>query len=70
VTNTYQSVVLPEQYVQIPETEIADRLASSFGVEIYGYLLFFGALEPKKNISRLIDAFELQRGASAADRRW
>jgi glycosyltransferase involved in cell wall biosynthesis len=57
VTNTYQSVVLPEQYVQIPETEIADRLASSFGVEIYGYLLFFGALEPKKNISRLIDAY-------------
>ena len=57
VTNTYQSVVLPQQYVQIPEMEIADRLASSFGVEIYGYLLFFGALEPKKNISRLIDAY-------------
>lgn len=57
VTNTYQSVMLPEKYLQIPEHEIADRLASSFGIEIYGYLLFFGALEPKKNISRLIDAY-------------
>jgi len=57
VTNTYQSVVLPEQYVQLTEVEMADRLTSSFGVEIYGYLLFFGALEPKKNISRLMDAY-------------
>jgi glycosyltransferase involved in cell wall biosynthesis len=57
VTNTYQSVVLPEQHVQLSEMEMADRLSSSFGVEIYGYLLFFGALEPKKNVSRLIDAY-------------
>jgi glycosyltransferase involved in cell wall biosynthesis len=57
VTNTYQSVVLPEQYVQMPEIEMANRLTSLFGLEIYEYLLFFGALEPKKNISRLIDAY-------------
>lgn len=57
VTNTYQAVVLPEKYAQMPEIEMANRLTSLFGIECYEYLLFFGALEPKKNISRLIDAY-------------
>jgi glycosyltransferase involved in cell wall biosynthesis len=57
VTNTYQSVVLPERHLQQTEGQIADRLAGSYGVGIYDYFLFFGALEPKKNIARLIDAY-------------
>jgi glycosyltransferase involved in cell wall biosynthesis len=57
VTNTYQSVVLPDQYQQNSETEIAEYLDGSFGIDLYKYFLFFGALEPKKNISRLIDAY-------------
>jgi glycosyltransferase involved in cell wall biosynthesis len=57
VTNTYQSVVLPEEYRKTTEAQIADYLAGSFGIDLYGYLLFFGALEPKKNVSRIIDAY-------------
>ena len=30
---------------------------SIFGLEPNGYFLFFGAVEPKKNVSRLIDAY-------------
>jgi len=57
VTNTYQSVAIPENYLRLTEAELADQLSGSFGLDLYGYLLFFGALEPKKNVSRLIDAF-------------
>ena len=57
VTNTYQSVVLPEKYIERPEAEVANYIDGLYGLEMRGYLLFFGALEPKKNVGRLIDAF-------------
>ena len=38
---------------------MAKFLEARYGLEMYGYLLFFGALEPKKNVARLIDAFLL-----------
>ena len=33
--------------------------AGSFGLDYGDYLLFYGALEPKKNVQRLIDAYLL-----------
>jgi glycosyltransferase involved in cell wall biosynthesis len=57
VTNTYQSVDIPEEYMAPPETAIANQLAGSFGLDLRGYLLFYGALEPKKNVGRLIEAY-------------
>jgi glycosyltransferase involved in cell wall biosynthesis len=57
VTNTYQSVDIPEHYLARPESAIANQLAGSFGLDLYGYLLFYGALEPKKNLGRLIEAY-------------
>jgi glycosyltransferase involved in cell wall biosynthesis len=57
VTNTYQAVDFPEIYLQRSDNMIAEQLAGSFGLELHQYLLFFGALEPKKNVGRLVEAY-------------
>jgi glycosyltransferase involved in cell wall biosynthesis len=57
VTNTYQAVAFPQAYVDRPDAEIAEQLEGSFGLEFGNYLLFYSALEPKKNVARLIEAY-------------
>jgi len=59
ISNTYQAVNFPREYVELPEAAVADYLEGSFGLEPGRYLLFYGALEPKKNVGRLIDAYLL-----------
>jgi len=62
VINTYQSIDLPEQ--ALPEAAaLADFLSGVFGLRPRGYFLFFGALEPKKNVGRLVEAY-LSTGTS------
>ena len=57
ISNTYQTVTFPEEYLNRSDATVANYLDGQHGLEMYGYLLFFGALEPKKNVSRLIDAY-------------
>jgi glycosyltransferase involved in cell wall biosynthesis len=57
VTNTYQAVAFPKEDVERSEETIAEQLSGSFGLDFQQYLLFFGALEPKKNVGRLIEAY-------------
>lgn len=57
ITNTYQSVHLPEALLARTDAEVADEIANAFGVGFKEYFLFVGAIEPKKNIARLIDAY-------------
>jgi glycosyltransferase involved in cell wall biosynthesis len=57
VTNTYQAVAFPKEDLERSEETIAEQLSGSFGLEFQQYLLFFGALEPKKNVGRLIEAY-------------
>jgi glycosyltransferase involved in cell wall biosynthesis len=57
ITNTYQAVSFPKEDMERSEAAIAEQLAGSFGLEAQEYLLFFGALEPKKNVGRLIEAY-------------
>jgi glycosyltransferase involved in cell wall biosynthesis len=57
ITNTYQAVSFAREDVERPDAEIAEQLAGSFGLELHEYLLFFGAMEPKKNVGRLIEAY-------------
>lgn len=64
VTNTYQAVDIPEEHMARPEAAVANLLAGSFGLDPSGYLLFYGALEPKKNVGRLIEAY-LASGVAA-----
>ena len=58
VTNTYEAVEFPREEVERPRRR--DRRASSrasIGSEVENYLLFFGAIEPKKNVKALIEAY-------------
>ena len=55
VTNTFQTAGLPEQIKAADE--IDGWLNRLFGLRKGGYFLFYGALEPKKNIGRMIQAY-------------
>ena len=59
ITNTYQAVHFPAAYRERPDAVIAEQLEGSYGLEFNEYLLFFGALEPKKNVGRLIESYLL-----------
>lgn len=57
ITNTYQTRDIPKEYSERPIEMVANLLAGAFGLEFQGYLLFYGALEPKKNVGRLVEAY-------------
>ncbi|MBV8888794.1 MAG: glycosyltransferase family 4 protein [Alphaproteobacteria bacterium] len=57
VTNTFESVAFPAEFVNQPVDAVAESLAGSLGLEFGRYLLFYSALEPKKNVRRLIEAY-------------
>lgn len=57
VTNTYQAVQVPDELRQKPEALAADEIAGIFNLDWKKYFLFFGAFEPKKNLSRLVEAY-------------
>jgi glycosyltransferase involved in cell wall biosynthesis len=52
ITNTYQ-------HAPMPRDKAADAVdvRAIFGVPHQGYFLYFGAIEPKKNLARLIEAY-------------
>lgn len=55
MTNTYEASRLPEP--PVPEGELDGWLQGLFGLQARGYFLYFGALEPKKNIGRIVEAY-------------
>jgi len=57
VTNTYQTVDLPPILVNRPQVEVETELEAAFGLEWDGYFLHFGAIEPKKNLGRLVESY-------------
>lgn len=57
ITNTYQAVTLPPRALARSDDEVADEITHLFGLDPGNYYLFIGALEPKKNVGRLIDAY-------------
>jgi len=57
ITNTYQSVGLPPSITGKSDDQVADEVAKSFGLDFRSYYMFYGAIEPKKNLSRLVDAY-------------
>lgn len=57
VTNTYQtSPIEPDLLAESPD-ESARKIEALFGLKRGGYFLFFGAIEPKKNLGRLLEAY-------------
>jgi len=57
VTNTYQAVSIPDSYLKIPLDMLKDELYGAFELELKNYLLYYGSIEPKKNIARIIEAY-------------
>ncbi|MDY7097800.1 MAG: glycosyltransferase family 1 protein [Pseudomonadota bacterium] len=57
ITNTYQSVSIPDKYRNKPEDQVAREVEGLTGFDYKGYFLFWGSLEPKKNIGRIIEAY-------------
>jgi glycosyltransferase involved in cell wall biosynthesis len=56
VTNTYQisPMILASQAVGVDDSDVVKGV---FGLEPGSYFLYYGAVEPKKNIGRLIEAY-------------
>lgn len=57
VTNTYQGVNTLEAIDKLDLTQLNFRLGRLFDLQSGSYFLFFGAIEPKKNLGRLIEAY-------------
>jgi glycosyltransferase involved in cell wall biosynthesis len=57
LTNTYQSVQAPTHIERRTDDDIRAEVEGVFGLKHKGYFLFFGAIEPKKNVGRLLQAF-------------
>lgn len=56
ISNIYQAVTLPEVFVSKSQEDI-ERELDFLQLKPDGYFLYFGAIEPKKNIKRLIEAY-------------
>jgi glycosyltransferase involved in cell wall biosynthesis len=63
ITNTYQAVDIPARYRNKPISDVKSDVEGTFGLTYKKYFLFFGAIEPKKNVGRMIEAY-LASGAT------
>jgi len=57
ITNTYQAVNIPEKYRKKPAELVEREVEGTFGVGYKNYYLFWGSIEPKKNVGRIIEAY-------------
>lgn len=57
IVNTYQAVEIPAKYRDKPENLVKQEIEGTFRLKYKEYFLFFGSIEPKKNIGRLIEAY-------------
>ncbi|QTH19558.1 glycosyltransferase family 4 protein [Rhizorhabdus wittichii] len=61
VTNSYQTAPVPAELLARDPAEDAGVVEGLFGLKRRGYFLFFGALDPKKNLARIIEAYLTSR---------
>ena len=57
VTNTYQAVNLPETLTGRTQADVTIELEGVFNLGWKDYFLHFGAIEPKKNLGRIVEAY-------------
>jgi glycosyltransferase involved in cell wall biosynthesis len=53
---TYLSVDIPQEVMAAKDEEIAGFLRKAFGLSYGRYFLFYGAIQPRKNLDRIIEA--------------
>lgn len=57
ITNTYQAVQLPPQLTERSQRDVELELEGIFNLGWKNYFLHFGAIEPKKNLGRIVEAY-------------
>ncbi len=57
ITNTWQSVSVRPDVLERSEAEVANAIDLQYELGFRDYYLFLGAIEPKKNISRMVEAY-------------
>ena len=57
VSNTYQAVSLPKALIERSERDVVIELEATFRLGWGDYFLHFGAVEPKKNLGRVVEAY-------------
>lgn len=57
ITNTYQAVDLPRHLAERPQSDVETELEGVFNLGWKSYFLHFGAIEPKKNLGRIVEAY-------------
>jgi len=55
---TYQAVDVPNTILQTDDEELDQFLRGNYQLERGNYFVYFGAIEPKKNILRILDALK------------
>jgi glycosyltransferase involved in cell wall biosynthesis len=57
VTATYQTTTLPDALTTVPTEDVARMLSGTFNLDWKGYFIHFGAVEPKKNLGQVVEAY-------------
>lgn len=57
ITNTYQYIRIPDKYLNKPPEVVRQEIEGTFCLDYKGYFIFWGAIEPKKNIGRIIEGY-------------
>jgi glycosyltransferase involved in cell wall biosynthesis len=57
ITNTYEAVSIPAPLRDKPDDIVRREVEGTFGLTYKNYFLFFGSIEPKKNIGRMIQGY-------------
>lgn len=57
VTNLYQPTDIADLLAGVPKAQITREVEGLLQVGHRGYYLFFGAIEPKKNVARILEAY-------------
>jgi glycosyltransferase involved in cell wall biosynthesis len=56
---TGQAVDLPESCRNLPDADVASYVEGNFALRHKKYFLFYGTIEPRKNVMRILEAFGL-----------
>lgn len=57
ITNTYQAISIPERLKSRSDEDVRLELEGVFNLQWKDYFLHFGAIEPKKNLGRIVEAY-------------
>ncbi len=57
ITNTWQAVAVDPYFMSLSDDDVADVVSHRYGLTFKEYFLFLGAIEPKKNVTRMVEAF-------------